>query len=620
MIAVAPPTGGDTTQRTIAGTVTEYPDRVGNVILTGQGSGGSRFQVIWTFMGFHVWCNPVLNMYLESGKTPRGDLVSNMYVLYPKATRATVSARLLGGYTSGTMSWTNTINRSYFSQLPELEEFKQLLEARDLPHVPFHIAFNDQRPIDGECKLTLQGFLGAGGLPNNAVNRTVPYCFGTEGDGVSHVVDHYRGESWGGRAFFNCAFSLNFEDHTACYGDSSPCHKDNPTKIPGMGGMWVKFEGAPEVVDHDVDLEDLYCSGTVSQTGEGGGETWTIRATYRFGLKKEIDATLEPEDDEEYIWLPSPGDTRQYKLTLNEPSAAEVEAVRFTLHDTSQHPGVATNAGNHIRGDSCSDCSEGKQSEPRAWETFFSTGADGEPLEIYRIYTQYNDCPVDRQPDLFFTEEENPDYRLVEETKSTELAYDISQSIERDDEITDETLTAVVTVMDSAASAELGAEIKWGGIWYEVKATGRTATDAGDRLMIPLDKDGDQLPDTWENGSGVDSPTADNDAKPAGMFTGDGLTNFEEYRGVYSEGVLTRLWPNQKDVFVYDDSTRYDSQLRQVQSDYADQGLQLWILEEDEFRDDLINWYETEHRGGDQYIIVAMAAHSWPPTRCPRWT
>lgn len=599
---LGPPAGG-IEETAISGTVAEYPDRVGNVILTGKGNQDSRFTVSWTFSGFHVWANPVLSGMMDAGMTAAVDLVSDVYTLYPVSTRVTVHSRMHD--TRGNTEWTNTLNRSYASSLPDRDRFEQLLAEKNLPFIPFHIAFSDRRPAGGGCTLELMGHTGAPG-----VSQPIPYQTSTEGHGSSMVIDHYRNESWSGRSFFNCGISLMRYTEDRCRADSSPCKKGSGMQLQGQGGMWVEFSAPPREVEQEIDLKDIYCSGELEQVTSNSGEQFEMKLVYRFGLKKEIDVTLEPKDGQEFTWLPSPGETRRYKLTLNDPGPEEVEAIRFTLHDTSEHPGVATNAGNHIRGDSCDDCEEGKKSEKRLWETFFSTGADGEPLPIYRIYTQYNDCPVDRLPDLFFNEDENPDFELSEEGKSQELKYEISQGIEKDDEITEETYTAVVSVMDSAASAKLSAEIKWGGVWYEAKAIGRTAADNETRLMIPLDSDEDDLPDSWENGKGVDDPDGDNDSRPEGMFPGDGLTNFEEYRGIYSEGVLTRLWPDYKDVFVYDDSTRYAAQLRQVQAEYDAEDLQLWILEEDEFRDDLINYNEVEHRGGDQYIIVVMGHHS----------
>lgn len=601
--AAGPPADGE--EPDISGTVTSYPDHVGNVTLTGKGSQGSRFSVSWTFTGFHVWVIPALSGMIDSGMTVIPKTVADKYALYPVNTRVTVHARMYGR--RGNTEWTNTLNRSYSSGLPDRDRFTELLAAKDLPCFPFNINFDDRRPAGGGCTLMLQGYTSATG-----VTRPVPVTTNTEGHGRSDCIDHYRNESWAGKSFFNSGVAfLPYNDYR-CRADSSPSNRDFPNILAGMGGMWIEFSGPPIEVENEIDLEDISCSGFFEQESSGGDEQFEMTLRWRLGLRKEVDVTLEPEDEQEFAWLPSPGDTRRYTLTLDEPGPQEVEAIRFTLHNTSGHPGVATNAGNHVRDGSCSDCEEGKKAVKRAWETFFSTRADGEPLPIHRIYTQYNDCPVDHLPDLFFTEAENQGFELSEEGKSTELAYEISQGIEKDEEITEDTYTVTVSVMDSAASGELSAEIRWGGEWYEAKALGRTADESETRLLIPLDEDDDDISDIWEQGKGVDDPDGDDDSRPAGRYPGDGLTNFEEYRGVYAEGALTRLWPDYRDVFVYDDSTRYQAQLRQVQAEYGAHDIQLWILEEDEFRDDLINWYEADHRNGDQYIVVVMSHHSVP--------
>jgi hypothetical protein len=81
-------------------------------------------------------------------------------------------------------------------------------------------------------------------------------------------------------------------------------------------------------------------------------------------------------------------------------------------------------------------------------------------------------------------------------------------------------------------------------------------------LKIPMDKDDDDLPDAWEVAHGFNpvKPDSDVDGLPDKQEDedrslnnediGDGLTAFEEYRGVMWEDIHYRLYPNKKNLFV----------------------------------------------------------------------
>lgn len=74
---------------------------------------------------------------------------------------------------------------------------------------------------------------------------------------------------------------------------------------------------------------------------------------------------------------------------------------------------------------------------------------------------------------------------------------------------------------------------------------------------VPKDDNNNKMPDAgWTAGSTQiteqsTAPASDNDNNPAGNGTnGDGLTDFEEYRGVLVRGTHRRLNPFQKDLFI----------------------------------------------------------------------
>jgi hypothetical protein len=87
-------------------------------------------------------------------------------------------------------------------------------------------------------------------------------------------------------------------------------------------------------------------------------------------------------------------------------------------------------------------------------------------------------------------------------------------------------------------------------------------------IDLPLDSDNDGLPDAWENAHAGFNPfnahtfsstsldgQADIDTSPDNSYTGDGLTNFQEYRGIIfdpnnASAYHRRLNPMRKDLFV----------------------------------------------------------------------
>jgi hypothetical protein len=99
------------------------------------------------------------------------------------------------------------------------------------------------------------------------------------------------------------------------------------------------------------------------------------------------------------------------------------------------------------------------------------------------------------------------------------------------------------------------------------------------RITIPLDTDRDDLPDFWEtqesltvNSPAQDERWADIDTSGGNTFTGDGLNNFNEYRGVVYDlldatgsvmpGTHERLKPSKKDLFVRGDGYKNSTECR----------------------------------------------------------
>lgn len=379
---------------------------------------------------------------------------------------------------------------------------------------------------------------------------------------------------------------------------------------------WVLGDFFPITKEFSLKDPSLSFSGTT--TKEYGCQSFqqtlsdtsfTIRYKFSMAAQKQIEAELEPVDDKEKIWMPTPGEIREYKVTLKEPGPDEVEAVKFVLTDTSQHKGVATNGGSHMRGDKCEDCTLGVKAKSWPWEVFFPSG--GTQVSVMRNYTHYNECPIDSLPDMYFTDADNDGWTMGDDAVSDNLQYTMSQSIETD-QISGDTCTVKLRVMDGAASAKLRAYVKVAGLWYGATAKGDTADSDGYTLLLPLDKDHDGLQDTWESQWGVGNPDDDADSLMSNPNRGDGVTVFEEYRGIYAKGNHHRMSPVYVDVFTHDYTGAYNSDLRQVESMFRNQEISLWRLAGNEFKYDSINYDDGEHKNGDQYIIVVMDLNQCP--------
>ena len=374
-----------------------------------------------------------------------------------------------------------------------------------------------------------------------------------------------------------------------------------------LGGTWP--------INKPFSLEDMSLSYSGSTTVAArkcpvGDQTlsdtsFTLRYQFVMAPMVGINAELEPVDANEKDWMPTPGETREYRLKLIDPGPDQVQGVKFLLSETSEHKGIVTNGGNHVRGEQCPDCTVGVKEMPWPWETFHE-GYDEKILTYMRHYTHYNDCPIDSLPDIFFTDADNPDYDLGDNAVSENLKYTVSQVIESD-KVSGDTYTVKLRVMDGAACSKLSAYVNVGGYWHQAQAKGDTASKDKTYLMLPRDENQNGLQDTWEDDNGVGGPDEDKDALEGNPNLGDGLSAFEEYRGIYENGSYRRLFVDYLDVFVFDYASRFRKGLLEVGGRYFRQGINLHVLAENEFKYDIINYVDTDHKNGDQYIMVIMS-------------
>ncbi|KIX14700.1 hypothetical protein [Dethiosulfatarculus sandiegensis] len=397
-----------------------------------------------------------------------------------------------------------------------------------------------------------------------------------------------------------------------------PNRAEEHISIRGGRASW-RLPGLIEV-KRDFSLEDIslnvtgssevnveHCAQAYVQESD---ENWHLKYRFIVAAQKRVSAVLRAEDKDAETWLPEPDQVRSFTLELVEPTFEEVEAVRFVLENTSTNPGVATNAGNHLLYDQCPDCTLPKEPEIYFHNTDFSHD-DGSAYPVRRSYVHYNHCPIDDLPDAFFSEKKNANLDLSDQGVKKNLRCQVSQSAKLE-KLGSSTIPVKVTIKDGAACTTLKAEVKVAGVWHPALAKGPAANRDETHILIPNDQDHDQVADAWQKDHAYQSPDEDLEILSGGRNQGDGLSLWEEYRGLLVGGDFLRTDPARMDVFVHDYAGQYLTYLDQVADLYAAQGLDLRRVYGDEHKEDVVNYQDSAHKNGDQYLISVMALSQCP--------
>ncbi|MDF1815568.1 MAG: hypothetical protein P1V20_25445 [Verrucomicrobiales bacterium] len=344
---------------------------------------------------------------------------------------------------------------------------------------------------------------------------------------------------------------------------------------------------------------------------EGGFPPSSLDVNWDVNLGAENPvATLEPApspgDKKEKFFIPEIGQTRRYRLTVDEPG--RVEAIRFKLENVTQYPGVCGNGTNHMRfpqNQPCPDCNRRITTE------------DEEPvpvnyggLKFKRYYERVNRCALDELPDVFFREQSSR-FKMKGKKVKGDLKYTISDQLESGTPAS-KAVEVLVTFMDSGAAAKLSAEVKVNGEWQYALPQGDVAQ--GDYLLLPGDFDGDRISDFYEEYRMISDPKAD-DEKPEGHgHSGDGFSNLEEYRGFFTMGSLTRLSPSNKDIFIHDKEDSFPANLFiGLSNDFRNQGMVVREVRAGEFRNEVVNYSPVDTRVTEQVVIVIHDHYSMIP-------
>lgn len=86
----------------------------------------------------------------------------------------------------------------------------------------------------------------------------------------------------------------------------------------------------------------------------------------------------------------------------------------------------------------------------------------------------------------------------------------------------------------------------------DIHITGQLLVSGGDQdIQIPKRLPGTMIATVWQNAHGNIEQSLDNETSTGNKNNGDGLTVYEEYRGVISEGKYKRLDPKKKEVGIF---------------------------------------------------------------------
>jgi hypothetical protein len=239
-------------------------------------------------------------------------------------------------------------------------------------------------------------------------------------------------------------------------------------------------------------LEHNAIDGSYSIVGTGDAKGTTSVASWHVASTFTVDATLTETPKP---WRPTLNDFVTYTASID-PSLGP-KRFRFTLSDVSHETGTALNRG----------------------------------------FDQSPDLTFDSsQPQPMSTVYESPDHA----TWTIETTTPASSA------------SVAVMSTDYGAWGRLSAQVFVDGAWYDAK-TSRGAAFAS----VPLDDNHNHIADDWEENAGIPGHPAseDADSMPTGANRGDGLSNYEEYRGFYVGSDWTDTDPTIKDIFVNNEAS-----------------------------------------------------------------
>jgi hypothetical protein len=152
---------------------------------------------------------------------------------------------------------------------------------------------------------------------------------------------------------------------------------------------------------------------------------------------------------------------------------------------------------------------------------------------------------ADNEPDLEFDESFYKNNALVESYSKTKIVSKLKNGL---------LLSAVVKSKDFAAYGKLKATVLYKGNSYQAHNDKNLTV-----ITIPLDENNNKIADAWEKDKDNNiftynySMDWDKEHVNNNNYDGDGLTLYEEYRGIIAKGKHIRLSPVKKDLIIAND-------------------------------------------------------------------
>jgi hypothetical protein len=334
----------------------------------------------------------------------------------------------------------------------------------------------------------------------------------TDDKGTGSHTFHSEGRFIGGRTCVtDCQSSDKAELHAVVINEEANAY-DIEVVSPNCIGTTCGDDGGtkeygPEsrsvtVSNHPLTSKDVL-AGSITVTAELPGGLGTATTTTTWHLVRSTNVNVElivtPEDYDN--WLPEPGQNELTKGTVikinlkvygrnGQPPASKAKSFELTLSNTSKEPGITINS----------------------------------PL-----------VPLTTLPDLRFLPQANAgigeEFQLAKVKCTDGASGDIS--IGAFDGGAYATLTAVAILEDNS------------------RIEGHLLISGGNTgIPIPKRPAGSKIAVAWLVANNNPGDMDDNETSTGNTNDGDGLTAYEEYRGVISEGGFHRLDPHKKEVGV----------------------------------------------------------------------
>jgi hypothetical protein len=196
-----------------------------------------------------------------------------------------------------------------------------------------------------------------------------------------------------------------------------------------------------------------------------------------------------------------------------------------------------------------------------------------EPTSIFNVNVEISnlgDCKVEGIKFTLYDVSKEPGRCMNDKDPSwydTRLDFFIDPNLNAGMSVSTDSLTAegtgdetfiVIGCNDYGAYAKISAQVKIDGQWRYAK----DEKSSSNYITLPYDGNGNNIADTWELDNKVFGQPANSDqeTEPKNQKTnGDGMTNYEEYRGFYCSKTAggtvehIRMDPRVKEMFVIDD-------------------------------------------------------------------